>query len=63
MTAEELTEIQRTIYEQTGIRTDIYYEYGRGVIAVPEGAALIPQNVIAAIPDVQRSTFTVTFGR
>lgn len=62
MTSEELTELQRQIYAQHGIRTDVYYEECRGAIAVPEGAALIPENVIAAIPDIQR-TFTFTFGR
>jgi hypothetical protein len=46
-----LVGIQREFYEQYGIRTDVYYQDGKGALFVREGAELIPSNVIYAMGD------------
>ncbi|WP_175393357.1 hypothetical protein [Brevibacillus laterosporus] len=43
---DAITEIQAGIYLRHGIRTDAYYQEGYGLLIVPEGAPLIPRNVI-----------------
>lgn len=50
---EVFIEVQRGIFEQTGQRTDVHYEKGKGALIVPEGYALHPQNVMLAISEMQ----------
>ncbi|MGG1445072.1 hypothetical protein ABE354_24070 [Brevibacillus laterosporus] len=45
---DAITAIQAGIYSRHGIRTDAYYREGYGLLVVPEGAPLIPRNVLAA---------------
>ena len=51
MYTEIIIATQRQIYEQTGQRTDAHFKEGSGVLFVPEGMPLIPQNVIMALPE------------
>ena len=51
--ANEIIELQRQIFEQTGRRTDAHYEEGKGVLFVTEGHALVPGNVILAVDEIQ----------
>jgi hypothetical protein len=46
-----LIRYQASLYASHNVRTDVYYIEGKGALFVPEGAALIPPNVILAIPD------------
>ncbi|WPS88779.1 hypothetical protein SMD22_07455 [Brevibacillus halotolerans] len=45
---EIITAIQASIFSRHGFRTDVYYRGGYGLLVVPEGASLLPHNVIAA---------------
>ncbi|RFB35428.1 hypothetical protein [Brevibacillus sp. VP] len=45
---EIITAIQAGIYSRHSIRTDAYYREGYGLLVVPEGAPLMPHNVLAA---------------
>ena len=53
MYTNEITEIQRSIFEQTGTKTDAHYKEGEGVLFVPYMAKLVPQNVMLAVPEIQ----------
>ncbi|MCR8998210.1 hypothetical protein NW825_25465 [Brevibacillus laterosporus] len=44
---DAITAIQAGIYSRHSIRTDAYYREGYGLLIVPEGAPLIPRNIIA----------------
>jgi hypothetical protein len=53
MTVDDiLLDIQRQIFESKGIRTDIHYKQGKGVLVVPENAPLHPNNVMLSIPEI-----------
>lgn len=55
---EAIIAIQAQIYEQTNRRTDAHYKEGYGVIFVPEGADLIPQNIITVVDEMQLRLMT-----
>jgi hypothetical protein len=48
----QLVDLQSQIFEQSGIRTDVYYVEGRGALVVQEGRPLLPHNIILRIPEV-----------
>ncbi|MDO6451749.1 hypothetical protein [Oceanobacillus profundus] len=43
--------IQKKLYEKTGMKVDVYRQEGDGVLAVPHGMSLQPENVIYALED------------
>lgn len=47
---EVIIGIQRSLYEHNGTRTDVHVKEGSGVLFVPEGYPLIPQNIIKVVP-------------
>lgn len=47
---EILADVQRQIFENNGMRTDVYYTEGKGAIVVPEFAPLNFFNIIIKIP-------------
>lgn len=50
---EAIIGIQAQIFEQTKQRTDAHYKEGHGVISVPEGASLIPNNIITVVDEMR----------
>ncbi|EMT54782.1 hypothetical protein I532_04220 [Brevibacillus borstelensis AK1] len=57
---EALIVIQAAIHRTLGVRTDAHYREGYGVLFVPEGAPLMPSNVIAAYSEEALESMTLT---
>ena len=47
---EQIVAMQQQIFDQQGLRTDVHIQEGVGILITPENAALVPQNVVLAVP-------------
>lgn len=59
MNDEKLLYLQRFLAYKFGFKVDVYYQEGKGILAVKHGTPLIPSNVIFQMDEWTFNNLTI----